>query len=115
MVGNISLEDIKSEEQRLREEHVRFQDQQSQLHSKRQLLQECVWLVRFPLHFCDAIAKRKELEKKEKQIAAKRRLYHNEVQAAFRRAQSQIVYATQARKAEIELDCVYKCKGSVRT
>ena len=34
MIGNISLEEIQAEEQRLREEHVKYQSQEATLHAR---------------------------------------------------------------------------------
>ena len=56
---------LQAEEQRLREEHVRFQDQQSRLHSRRQ--EEVLTQTEHAKGEVKslAIAKKKELDKKE--------------------------------------------------
>ncbi|KAL5249152.1 hypothetical protein ACHWQZ_G018108 [Mnemiopsis leidyi] len=102
MIGNISLDEIKAEEQRLREEHVRFQDMQARLHKERKDEVERQKEGAKDEVREQAKRKREELARKEKQIALKRRLYHSEVQTAYRKSQSQLMYALKTRKAEVE-------------
>ncbi|XP_028404973.1 uncharacterized protein LOC114527499 isoform X2 [Dendronephthya gigantea] len=102
MIGSITLEDVQEEERHLRDEHIQYQQQLSDIQRKRQ---EDI-LVREELAKKNVMERlkerRKALRRREEHLMQRDRLLQNKIHQAFRRSEHQLLKALEARKAEVK-------------
>ncbi|KAL5014640.1 hypothetical protein ScPMuIL_008910 [Solemya velum] len=102
MLGSISLDEVQDEEQRLRDEHVRYLDQEAQRSRTKQeeiLYREEEAKKRVAKYVKD---KRTELKKIEDALKKKEHTLMTKLHQSFRRAESQLTSTLEKRKGEVK-------------
>ncbi|OWF49741.1 uncharacterized protein LOC110451314 [Mizuhopecten yessoensis] len=102
MLGQISLEDVQEEEKHLRDEHIRYMDQEAE--RKRKQKEE---LLRREEMAKKRVAeetklKREEIMRRLEMLRQKEKLLMDRLHRAYRRAESQLVSVLERRKGEIK-------------
>lgn len=101
-IGSISVEEVQEEERRLREEHLRYQAHEAGFHKRR--LQQLALQTESAKRAVDERRRKstKRLAERDRQFKVHQRMDVAEMHKAFRRAESRLVAALNARKAEVK-------------
>ncbi|KAJ8321997.1 hypothetical protein KUTeg_000468 [Tegillarca granosa] len=102
MLGSISLEEVQDEEKRLRDEHIRYLDQEAQrkLEQKEEIQEREEEAKRRMAAYTKE--RRTEIAKREAILKQKEKLLMDRLHRAFRRAESHLISTLESRKGEVK-------------
>ncbi|XP_045180354.2 uncharacterized protein LOC123539694 isoform X3 [Mercenaria mercenaria] len=102
MIGNVSLEDVQTEERQLRDEHIQYLEQEaSEARSRHQelLRREEDAKKRVAKYTQD---RREDLQRREEMLRQREKLLMERLHQSFRRAESQLISVLERRKGEVK-------------